>query len=54
MIAYKFEGTRYDCGDKLGFLIANFELEKRNEVMGKAFLKHVNSSLSKLQEKTID
>jgi UTP--glucose-1-phosphate uridylyltransferase len=54
MIAYKFEGTRYDCGDKLGFLIANFELAKRHEVMGKAFLKHVNSSLSKLQEKTID
>ena len=26
VLAYEFEGTRYDCGSKLGFLIANVEL----------------------------
>ena len=25
VLAYEFEGTRYDCGDKLGFLIATVE-----------------------------
>jgi UTP--glucose-1-phosphate uridylyltransferase len=25
VLAYEFEGTRYDCGSKLGFLIANVE-----------------------------
>jgi UTP--glucose-1-phosphate uridylyltransferase len=26
VLAYEFEGTRYDCGSKLGFLIANVEM----------------------------
>ena len=25
MLAYEFEGKRYDCGSKLGFLIATVE-----------------------------
>lgn len=30
VLAYEFEGTRYDCGTKLGFLIANVELALLN------------------------
>ena len=26
VLAYEFEGTRYDCGSKLGYLIANVEM----------------------------
>ena len=33
VLAYEFEGTRYDCGSKLGFLIANVEMALlRNEL----------------------
>jgi UTP--glucose-1-phosphate uridylyltransferase len=31
VLAYEFEGTRYDCGTKLGFLIANVELALLNK-----------------------
>ena len=32
--AYEFEGTRYDCGDKLGFIKANIEYALKNEIFG--------------------
>ena len=32
--AYEFEGTRYDCGDKLGFIKANVEYALKNENFG--------------------
>ena len=32
--AYHFEGVRYDCGDKLGFIKANIELALKNEIFG--------------------
>ena len=35
--AYDFIGTRYDVGDKLGFLKATVEFGLRNEELGKAF-----------------
>ena len=35
--AYNFEGTRYDVGDKLGFLKATVEFGLRNKELGKAF-----------------
>jgi UTP--glucose-1-phosphate uridylyltransferase len=35
--AYKFEGTRYDAGDKLGFLKATVEFALRNPELGGAF-----------------
>ncbi|RMF82934.1 MAG: UTP--glucose-1-phosphate uridylyltransferase [Nitrospirae bacterium] len=35
--AYEFEGTRYDAGDKLGFLQATVEYALRNETLGPAF-----------------
>jgi UTP--glucose-1-phosphate uridylyltransferase len=42
VLAYQFEGTRYDAGDKLGFLQATVELALKNGDFGehfRAFLK---------------
>jgi UTP--glucose-1-phosphate uridylyltransferase len=35
--AYRFEGTRYDAGDKLGFLKATVEFALRREDLGEEF-----------------
>ena len=45
---YEFEGKRYDCGDKTGFLkaVVNFGL-KHNEV-GKEFKKHLHRVLKEI------
>ena len=32
--AYEFEGIRYDCGDKLGFIKANIEYALKNKIFG--------------------
>jgi UTP--glucose-1-phosphate uridylyltransferase len=43
VLAYRFDGTRYDCGSKLGYLQATIELGVRHPEVGKAFgdyLKH--------------
>jgi UTP--glucose-1-phosphate uridylyltransferase len=39
--ALKFEGTRYDAGDKLGFLKATVEFGLRNEELGAAFRQYL-------------
>ena len=37
MLAYEFKGTRYDCGSKLGFLIANYEIALKHNELGEKF-----------------
>jgi UTP--glucose-1-phosphate uridylyltransferase len=37
VFAYRFEGTRYDCGSKLGFLQATFDLAKKHPTLGLEF-----------------
>ncbi|AXA33479.1 MULTISPECIES: UTP--glucose-1-phosphate uridylyltransferase GalU [Francisella] len=37
IIAHDFKGTRYDCGDKLGFLIANYEIALQHKELGDKF-----------------
>lgn len=37
MLAYRFEGKRYDCGDKLGYLQANVEIGMKHPKLGEAF-----------------
>jgi UTP--glucose-1-phosphate uridylyltransferase len=32
--AYEFEGKRFDCGDKLGFIKANIEYALKNKIFG--------------------
>ena len=45
---YLFEGTRYDAGEKLGYLKATVDYALRHETMGKAFRAHVEESLTKV------
>ena len=48
--AYDFEGTRYDVGDKLGFLKATVEYALRREDLRDEFVEYLNS-LKKWQMK---
>jgi UTP--glucose-1-phosphate uridylyltransferase len=41
MMAYIYEGTTYDAGDKLGFLQANVEFGLKNPKLGKAFREYL-------------
>jgi UTP--glucose-1-phosphate uridylyltransferase len=41
--AYMFEGTRYDAGDKLGFLKATVEFALRRADLGKEFRAYLKS-----------
>jgi UTP--glucose-1-phosphate uridylyltransferase len=41
--AYRFEGTRYDAGDKLGFLKATVEFALRRHDLGKPFREYLKS-----------
>ncbi len=41
MYAYEFEGTRFDAGDKLGYLMANMAYGLRHSEVGNAFKKHL-------------
>ena len=43
MYAYDFEGTRYDVGDKLGFLKATVEYALRREELRDGFIEYLNS-----------
>jgi UTP--glucose-1-phosphate uridylyltransferase len=41
--AYRFEGTRYDAGDKLGFLKATVEFALRRDDLGEPFRQYLKS-----------
>jgi UTP--glucose-1-phosphate uridylyltransferase len=41
--AVRFEGTRYDAGDKLGFLIATVELGLKHDDLAPAFREYLKS-----------
>jgi len=43
IIAYDFKGTRYDCGDKLGFLIANYEIALTHKELGDKFKDYLSN-----------
>ena len=49
VLAYEFEGTRYDCGSKLGYLQATVALGMKHEEVGKAFSKHLLQTFGKQQ-----
>ncbi len=46
-LALEFEGTRYDMGDRLGFLKANVEFGLRDNSLGKEFLEYLKDLLAK-------
>jgi len=43
VLAYRFEGRRYDAGEKLGFLQATIEFALKNEELGPAFRAYLKS-----------
>lgn len=48
LLAYNFEGTRYDVGDKLGFLKANVEYAIRDKKLGEETKKYIKELSEKL------
>ena len=43
VLAYRFEGRRYDCGSKLGYLQATVDFGKRHPEVGEAFTAFLKS-----------
>jgi UTP--glucose-1-phosphate uridylyltransferase len=43
VFAYRYEGRRYDCGSKEGFLQANVELALEHPVLGEGFRSYLKS-----------
>ena len=43
VFAYEFEGTRYDCGSKLGYLQANLHFATRHPEVGAEFRRYLRS-----------
>jgi UTP--glucose-1-phosphate uridylyltransferase len=41
--AYRYQGTRYDCGSKEGFLQANVELALADRELGTEFRAYLRS-----------
>jgi UTP--glucose-1-phosphate uridylyltransferase len=48
VLAYRYEGQRFDCGSKLGYLQANVELGLRHPETGEAFKAYLKSLLPNL------
>jgi UTP--glucose-1-phosphate uridylyltransferase len=48
---YCFAGKRYDAGDKLGFLVANFEFALRREGLGDRLLSYFKQHLAAIQQR---
>ena len=47
VFAYEFEGTRYDCGSKLGYLKATVELGKKHPEVGAEFADFLENGAGK-------
>jgi UTP--glucose-1-phosphate uridylyltransferase len=43
VLAYEFTGTRYDCGTKLGYLMATIALGCKHPEVGKDFVDYLNA-----------
>ncbi len=46
VLAYEFDGRRYDCGSKLGYLVATVEYGLKHPELGEQFRRHLQSLLS--------
>ena len=45
VFAYEFEGTRYDCGDKLGYIKANIEYALKDKKFGTELLTYLKEKV---------
>ena len=43
MLAYRYDGTRYDCGSKLGYLQASVVFGLRHPEVGAEFAEYLKS-----------
>jgi len=43
VLAYQFQGVRYDCGSKLGYLMATVDYALKHADVGKEFKKYLDS-----------
>jgi UTP--glucose-1-phosphate uridylyltransferase len=48
--AYEFEGKRYDCGNKLGYLQATVEFALKHESLGDRFKTYLTDFVSRLEK----
>ncbi len=48
IVAYRFEGKRYDCGSKLGYLEATVEYGLRHHRFGNEFAQYLRDLMSKI------
>ncbi|HEY4541857.1 MAG TPA: UTP--glucose-1-phosphate uridylyltransferase GalU [Noviherbaspirillum sp.] len=44
VLAYRYEGRRFDCGSKLGYLQASMEIGKKHPEIGPAFIEYLRRS----------
>jgi UTP--glucose-1-phosphate uridylyltransferase len=49
VFAYEFEGKRYDCGSKLGYLQATVEYGLKHEALGEKFSEYLIGLAAKLK-----
>lgn len=49
VLAYRFQGKRYDCGSKLGYMKANVELAMRHPAIGQEFSAYLSLLTAKGQ-----
>jgi UTP--glucose-1-phosphate uridylyltransferase len=49
VLAYRFQGKRYDCGSKLGYMKANVELAMRHPAIGQEFSAYLSQLTAKGQ-----
>ena len=47
VFAYDFEGTRYDVGEKLGFIITTLEFALKDETLKKDIMKYIEGIMEK-------
>jgi UTP--glucose-1-phosphate uridylyltransferase len=50
VLAYEFEGKRYDCGSKMGYLQATVEFALRHHSLGKQFSQYLKTLTSELDK----
>jgi len=43
VLAYRFDGVRYDCGSKIGYLKATVEMGVKHEEVGESFVEYLKS-----------
>ena len=51
VMAYRYAGTRYDCGDKLGYLKASLELGRKHPEIGVAFNAYLQNELEQIMKR---